>query len=109
PLSIVHPDGATETFEFDRWQRLTAWRDAQGQLTQWKLAPDGLPLARIDALGHQVKYEYDLARRLTTLINENGARYEMEYDLRDSLIRETGFDGCSTRYRYDAADDGAGV
>ncbi|EOD3498798.1 RHS repeat-associated core domain-containing protein [Cronobacter malonaticus] len=102
PLSIVHPDGATETFEFDRWQRLTAWRDAQGQLTQWKLAPDGLPLARIDALGHQVKYEYDLARRLTTLINENGARYEMEYDLRDSLIRETGFDGCTTRYRYDA-------
>ncbi|RRA36971.1 hypothetical protein, partial [Cronobacter sakazakii] len=63
---------------------------------------DGLPLARIDALGHQVKYEYDLARRLITLINENGARYEMEYDLRDSLIRETGFDGCTTRYRYDA-------
>ncbi|MGN4007604.1 hypothetical protein, partial [Cronobacter sakazakii] len=59
PRSIVHPDGATETFEFDRWQRLTAWRDAQGQMTQWQLAPDGLPLARTDALGHQVKYEYD--------------------------------------------------
>ncbi|KFX01446.1 hypothetical protein KU73_21910 [Pectobacterium wasabiae] len=36
---------------------------------------NGPPLTRTDALGHQVGYEYDHARRLTALINENGARH----------------------------------
>ncbi|MBK8337548.1 MAG: RHS repeat protein [Sterolibacteriaceae bacterium] len=66
------------------------------------LAPDGLPLERRNALGASLRYEYDGARRLSALFNENGARTDFAYDALDRLIEETGFDGRATRYRYDA-------
>lgn len=104
PLRIINADGSAEEFEYDRWQRLVCFKDAEGQLTRWELAADGLPTARIDALKHQVSYNYDDLRRLSTLTNENGAQYRMEYDERDNLIAEHGFDGRVTRYSYDAGD-----
>ncbi len=35
----------------------------------------GLPSSRQDAKGHQSRYEYDKANRLTALVNENNATY----------------------------------
>ncbi len=58
-------------------------------------------MERRNALGASLRYEYDGARRLSTLFNENGARYDFAYDPLDRLIEETGFDGRTTRYRYD--------
>ena len=43
--------------------------------------------------------------RLKTLVNENGDSYTFEYDERDRLIRETGFDGKMTRYTYNPAGE----
>ncbi|WP_345830371.1 RHS repeat-associated core domain-containing protein [Erwinia sp. HDF1-3R] len=104
PVHITKADGSSEAFEYDRWRRLTGFKDAAGQTTRWELAPDGMPVARIDALKHRISYCYDQARRLSVLTNENGAQYRMEYDDRDNLIAEYGFDGRITRYDYDASD-----
>ena len=43
--------------------------------------------------------------RLKTLVNENGDSYTFEYDERNRLIRETGFDGKMTRYTYNPAGE----
>lgn len=47
--------------------------------------------------------EYDAARRLCTLTNENGARYTFVYDAAGHLIEEEGFDGRVSEYLYDAS------
>ncbi|WP_313303457.1 RHS repeat-associated core domain-containing protein [Diaphorobacter sp.] len=66
-----------------------------------ELALDGLPLARTNAEGGALRYEYDGARRLKALINENQARYDFAYDALNRLIEETGFDARNTRYHCD--------
>jgi YD repeat-containing protein len=75
----------------------------RGAKTTWDYHPDGLVAGRIDALGHTLTYLYDQARRLTDLVNENGARYRFAYDLIDRLTEETRFDGTQQRYEYDRA------
>jgi RHS repeat-associated protein len=99
---IDHPDGTNEFFAYDQLGRLIAHSDENAAITRYHLAPDGLPLARVDALGHTLQYRYDAVRRLSALINENGASHTFGYDVTDQLIREQGFDGTLTRYRYDA-------
>ena len=99
----IHTD-ATPTTPGEKYSQYLWGYDAAGQITQWSLAPDGLPLARTVALGHQVKYEYDLARRgeaqwqraryqfdslgrLTAGIN-HGGRVELEWDPAGQLTLE---------------------
>jgi len=53
--------------------------------------------------GASLHLRYDVAGRLTELINENHAVTRFAYDSQDRLVRETGFDGRSQSYRYDAA------
>ena len=103
PVRTDYPDGSHETFEYDRLNRLTAHIDGLGAKTAYELAVDGLPLKRINALGHTFAYAYDKARRLTVLTNENGETYRLDYDQTDNLIQETGWDGKITAYGYDAA------
>ena len=47
-------------------------------------------------------YVWDSADRLSTLLNENNARTQFTYDVRDRLIQEQGFDGRTQQYAYDA-------
>ena len=76
----IHTD-ATPTTPGEKYSQYLWGYDAAGQITQWSLAPDGLPLARTVALGHQVKYEYDLARR-------GEAQWELEWDPAGQLTLE---------------------
>ena len=62
-------------------------------------------MARIDALGHSLRYAYDVAARLVVLQNENGAHYQFAYDAADNLTQEIGLDGRIQRYRYNAAGE----
>ncbi len=62
-------------------------------------------MQRIDALGHSLRYDYDAAGRLSTLINENNDSARFAYDVRDRLIEETGFDERRTAYQYNAAGE----
>ncbi|WP_434779549.1 RHS repeat-associated core domain-containing protein [Neisseria sp. Ec49-e6-T10] len=100
-----YPDGSEDFYQYDPLGRLTAYEDALKQRTEYKLDKDGLPLKRINALGHTFQYQYDKARRLTQLINENGDAYRFEYDAIDNLIQEMGWDGKVTQYQYNAAGE----
>ncbi|WP_235507305.1 DUF6531 domain-containing protein, partial [Acidovorax sp. Leaf78] len=71
----------TITYEHDLWGRVTAQTQA----------------------GASLHLRYDVAGRLTELINENHAVTRFAYDSQDRLVKETGFDGRSQSYRYDAA------
>ena len=71
----------TITYGHDLWGRVTAQTQA----------------------GASLHLRYDVAGRLTELINENHAITRFAYDSQDRLVRETGFDGRSQSYRYDAA------
>lgn len=100
-LAVSYPDGACERFEYDALGRLVAHVDPLGARTEYSLAADGLPTMRRNALGGELRYEYDAARRLRVLFNENQARYDFVHDSLDRLVEEIGFDGRQTLYRYD--------
>ena len=104
-----YPDLSFEQYHYDDAQRLIAvipytpsgaragdsvsvTRDANGRINSRNHA--GL------ALG----YEYDIAGRLTTLVNENLARTKFSYSLLDQLTEEIGFDERAQTYRYDLAE-----
>ena len=104
-VAAHYADNTTETYQYDALGRLVAHTDTAGQTTQYDLRVDGLPVKRINPLGHSLQYEYDSAQRLAKLINENGAAYAFSYDQRDRLVEETGFDGKRTDYQYNAASE----
>jgi RHS repeat-associated protein len=98
-------DNTTERYQYNSLGRLIAHTDAAGQTTRYTLHPDGLPAKRTNPLDHNLQYEYDEARRLARLINENGAAYTFSYDVSDLLLQETGFDNKRTQYHYNAAGE----
>ncbi|MDH5858728.1 DUF6531 domain-containing protein, partial [Lampropedia aestuarii] len=100
-LQVRHPDGSIEQMHYDSAGRMLAYIDPLGAHTEYTLAIDGLPTLRRNAQGGELRYEYDALRRLSTLINENNARYDFGYDALSRLSHETGFDGRHTRYQYD--------
>lgn len=62
----------------------------------------GRLVQRIQA-GLSLGFEYDIAGRLTRLVNENGAQSRFAWDALDRLVQEEGFDQRLQSYRWDAA------
>jgi len=85
----------------------------QGLLAQIQPPADGHPIAlgydlwgrltRREHAGLTLGFVYDVAGRLTELINENAARSRFGWDVMDRLVREEGFDGRRQRYHWDRA------
>lgn len=100
PLMSLFPDGCGEYFTYDSLNRLTGLRNQLGAQTHWQLDFDGLPLKRVNACGGNFNYEYDKARRLVKLMNENGALYRIGYDKNDNILWEQTFDNRVTHYKY---------
>ncbi len=104
-VSVVsHPDGTSDHYFYNSQRQLVGFRNTAGQQTVLQLAPDGLPLTRTDPAGGMLSCEYDHARRLISLKNENGACYIFTYDDNDNLIHEQKFDGIVVRYQYNSAN-----
>ncbi|MEG0714550.1 MAG: RHS repeat-associated core domain-containing protein [Morganella sp. (in: enterobacteria)] len=102
--AVFYPDNTSKHYSYNSQRQLTGYRDVNGEQTVLQFAHDGLPLTRTDPAGGILSCEYDPARRLTQLKNENGACYTFEYDENDNLIREQKFDGVIARYQYDAVN-----
>lgn len=100
----TYADGSSDHYAYDRLGRLVRHIDPLGHSTSWELADDGLPKARTDALGHRLAYQYDAARRLVVLTNENGNHYRFAHDVRDNVTAEQSFDGRVTFYGFDGGD-----
>ncbi|EGT0664574.1 RHS repeat protein, partial [Citrobacter werkmanii] len=78
-LAVTAPDGSRTETQYDGWGKAIAI--TQGGLTR--------------------RMAYDLAGRVTALVNENGSRSEFTWDALDRLTQQTGFDGRVQRYGYD--------
>ena len=74
--------------------------DGKGQTTRLLRTSRGLPSNRQDPKGEMVRYGYDKALRLTSLVNENNATYSFAYDVSDRLIEEVRVDNLTRRFSY---------
>ncbi|CAM4250288.1 RHS repeat-associated core domain-containing protein [Serratia silvae] len=84
-VRTTFPDGGYEDSEYDEWGRVQRSLLASGRLIQ--------------------QFRHDVAGRLRAIINENGAQTLFEYDERDRLVKETGFDGRQQSYHYNVGGE----
>ena len=99
------PNGQTERYQYDASGQLRRIEPAEGAGAHAiDLAYDLWGrLSRRSHGGLTLQFEYDLAGRLTRLINENGAQSRFAWDVMDRLTQEEGFDQRLQRYHWDAA------
>jgi YD repeat-containing protein len=99
----TQPGGATRTYTYNAYGKVTAERDELGRITRYEYA-DNLQLVsrRINPDGSELRYRYDNSRLLLTEIeNERGEHYQLDYYSSGLIQQETGFDGRRTAYEYD--------
>lgn len=102
--AISGAEGIAEHYMYNSQRQLISWYNTANEQTVFQRAPDGLLLTRTNPAGGVLSCEYDAARRLTKLKNENGDCHTFTYDNNDNLIREQKFDNIVVLYRYDAAN-----
>ncbi|KLN52898.1 type VI secretion system tip protein TssI/VgrG [Variovorax paradoxus] len=110
--AIVRPGDTEARQQHDGEGRLLVHTDPLGRRTEYRYNQAGLIQERIYGMqsgdagvlarhGRQtLRYEWDRLGRLSSLINENGARHSFAYDVMGRLVEERGFDGQVTRYRH---------
>lgn len=120
-LTATHQEEGLSLYrDYDNRGRLVSQRNSADQETRYEynaagdltvtVSPDGRRSeTRFDDRGNAIsttqgglmrRMEYDVAGRVTTLINENGSHSAFTYDVLDRLTQETGFDGRVKRYHY---------
>lgn len=120
---IILEEGLSKTNTYDKQGRLVEEENNAGEKTQYRYNEAGdllqiiqpgnaLITLQYNAWGKLIEkqqngicqyFVYDIAGRLQTLINENGAKTAFSYDVMDRLVQEIGFDGRTKRYQYNAA------
>ena len=85
---IVHPDGGTESTEFDEKGNVSARIDPLGRRTQTVSDARGNPLAIRDAAGYLTRIEYNDQNQPIRIIDPAGQIWQREYDAQGHLIKE---------------------
>lgn len=101
-LAVSQPDGSHQAFHCDAAGRPVAATDALSRTTRVALGRRGEPLLREDAEGRRIAWNYDSARRLQSLVNENGMRFEFVRDEADRVVEERRVGGTRVQVAYDA-------
>ncbi|MCL2726151.1 MAG: type VI secretion system tip protein VgrG [Polyangiaceae bacterium] len=125
-IAVTDPLGNTTRHERDPMGRITATQLPNGQIQRYRydrqgnlvrVEPDENTLGSVQEIirdlwgrpvrtvqgGLTILQDWDVAGRLTTLTNENGAQARFVWDTMDRMVEEIGFDGRVQGYRYDAA------
>lgn len=97
----------TTTFEYDRENRISKIKDAQGYENSYEYDGNGNIIKELDENGHVTEHFYDHQNRKIKTIIPEGYHYEFEYDAVSNLIKESGYDlindtVITTSYQYDA-------
>lgn len=105
---IRYADGSGEQYQYDPRGRLvcitpldTQQRPVTGQHINLDYDLWNRVIRRSHA-GTSTQFAYDIRGLLSELINENAARSQFEWDVMDRLVKETGFDGRTQHYHYNA-------
>ncbi|WP_419193288.1 hypothetical protein [Kolteria novifilia] len=104
PTSILHPDGATEQFEYNLWGLPTKTIDELGHETVNTYRDNGLLEMITDANGGETAFTYDNRNQLETITDPVGNTTTYAYDDAGRVVQEIGQLGGQRSYEYDAAD-----
>jgi len=99
---ITLPGGAKREYGYNWRGDLVRCMDGSGREWDFTYDPYGGPQKRIDPSGFIISYDSDREGRLLGAMNENGDRFENEYDILGRIVAQTGFDGARWGFRYDA-------
>jgi len=103
----VPPSGgpATNTWTYDAYDRVTTYRDADGNLIQYRYDANGNVTNLVYPGGKTVAYAYDSLNRLTNVTDWAGRKTLMTYDLASRLTSITRPNGTQRIINYDAAGE----
>ncbi|WP_442808830.1 RHS repeat-associated core domain-containing protein [Trinickia soli] len=85
---VIHPDGSTESTEFDEKGNVSARVDPLGRKTQIVSDERGNPIAIRDAAGYLTRIEYNDQNLPTRITDPAGQIWQREYDGQGHLIKE---------------------
>lgn len=121
-LHINMEEGLSNTYDYDERGRLISETNTANEFSSYEYndAGDIVKMNQTDGSVISLYYDdwgnlisrkhgktsqqfyYDEAGRMNTVVNENGVMTLFVYDAMDRLIKETGFDGRTKSYSYDA-------
>jgi RHS repeat-associated protein len=104
-LFVVPPSGGslTNAWTYDAYDRVSNYRDADGNLIQYRYDANGSLTNLVYPGGRNVFYAYDSLNRLTNVTDWANRRTSLEYDLASRLRKITRPNGTVRELSYDAA------
>jgi YD repeat-containing protein len=104
-LFVVPPSGGptTNAWTFDAYDRVATYRDADGNLMQYRYDPSGNLTNLVYPGGKNVFYAYDSLNRLTNVTDWANRKTSLEYDLASRVTKITRPNGTRRELTYDDA------
>ena len=102
PTNVVE-NGNTNAWTFDAYNHVSSYRDASGNLIQYRYDANGNMTNLIYPGSLTVTYNYDNLNHLTNVTDWTGRKTKLAYDLDGRLTRQTRPNGTYRTIGYDAA------
>lgn len=96
-------NGKTNAWVFDAYDRVQSYRDADGNLIQYRHDANGNLTNLIYPGNRVVAYAYDSLNRLTNVVDWSGRQTAIEYDLASRVTKIIRPNGTARTIGYDAA------
>jgi RHS repeat-associated protein len=102
-LTNVFENGKTNSWTFDAYDRVSSYRDPDGNLVQYRFDANGNVTSLVYPGNRTVTYLYDSLNRLTNVTDWVNRKTTLAYDLDNHLTSITRPNGTVRRINYDAA------
>ena len=103
--TAVFEAGKSNVWTFDAYDRVTSYRDTDGNLIQYRTDANGNMTNLVYPGGKTVSYAYDRLNRLTNVTDWASRKTSLEYDLASRLRKITRANGTVRVMDYDAAGE----
>jgi len=104
-LTNIIESGGTNSWSFDAYDRVSSYKDADGNLIQYRYDNNGNITNLIYPGGKTVTYAFDSLNRLTNVTDWAGRKTALTYDLASRLTSLTRPNGTLRTIGYDAAGE----
>lgn len=101
----VSEAGWANSWTFDAYDRVSSYRDADGNLIQYRMDANGNLTNLTYPGGRTVSYSFDSLNRLTNVTDWANRRTSIEYDLASRVKKITRPNGTVRQINYDAAGE----
>ncbi|MGH7988880.1 MAG: DUF6531 domain-containing protein, partial [Limisphaerales bacterium] len=108
-VTNISENGLTNAWAFDAYNRVSSYKDAYGNLIQYKYDANGNVTNLIYPGGKNVYYTYDNGNHLTQVKDWSGRITTMTYDLAGRLTTITRPNGTERVISYDSAGEATNI